>query len=246
MRMLALPGLLALVSLLPRAPALARPEFARREGKACGFCHINPRGGGTRNQAGLAYARNEFRFPPPTVDLKDFERERDRKAMIRVRKLIGMAHVRAAVTDLKRLSGSAVGDAAKRACKQALHDLDVKGTEILGQARRLLRGKEAEGRAEGIELLVLLKAEYKDLDVHAEALADLKKLRKEKAQRERIAKEERESKARALYLDALVLKVDGQAGKANRLFAKIVKSYTDTRVAKPARKELKPADDRGS
>jgi hypothetical protein len=225
---------------------VARPEFARREGKACGFCHINPRGGGARNQTGLAYARNEFRFAPRKADLKDFVRKRDRRAMVRVRKLIEMAHVRAAVTDLTRLSKSAKGEAARRACKQALHHLEVKGTEILGQSRRLLRGKEAEGRAEGIELLVLLKAEYKDLEVHAEALADLKELRRDKAHREGIAREEREAKARLLYLDAFVLRADGKAGKAKQLLEKIVESYADTRVAKPARKELKPKGDRGS
>ena len=40
-------------------PAAARPEFARREMKACGYCHINPRGGGPRNARGLEYARND-------------------------------------------------------------------------------------------------------------------------------------------------------------------------------------------
>ena len=47
-------GFLALALAIAKAPAVsARPEFARRESKACGYCHINPRGGGARNQTDL-------------------------------------------------------------------------------------------------------------------------------------------------------------------------------------------------
>ena len=76
--------LLALVA----QEADARPPFARREQKACGYCHINPRGGGARNQTGLLYARNEFSFPPRKGNLNTFTRAKDRAAMVRARKLM--------------------------------------------------------------------------------------------------------------------------------------------------------------
>ena len=53
---------LVIVGVLRPRPSYGKPEFARREGRACGYCHINPRGGGTRNQTGLLYARNELKF----------------------------------------------------------------------------------------------------------------------------------------------------------------------------------------
>ena len=54
-----LPLSLAVILAGTPEPVDARPEFARREGRACGYCHINPRGGGARNSRGLQYARNE-------------------------------------------------------------------------------------------------------------------------------------------------------------------------------------------
>jgi hypothetical protein len=239
MRSLLLPVLLGLALLVAPERAAARPEFARREGKACGFCHINPRGGGARNATGLLFARNEFKFPARKGDLKDFERERDRKSVIRARKLIDLQHIKAAVTELKRLSRSVKGEAARKAVLDALHDLDVKGTEILGQARRMLRKPEEAG--EGVELLVVLDTEYRSLDVHAQAVEDLRELRRDKERREAIRREQREAKARLLYLDARVHRLDGKERKAQETFAKVLESYADTRSAKLARKEIKSA-----
>ena len=102
----ALPLLLLVPALLlapdPREAA-ARPPFARREKKACGYCHINPRGGGARNRTGLLYARHEFSFPPRQANLGTFTRENDRAAMVRARKLIDIDHTLAAVRQLATL-----------------------------------------------------------------------------------------------------------------------------------------------
>ena len=65
--------MLALVGWLAFAPALAhaRPEFlarfaadpfARIEKAACANCHLNPKGGGPRNNFGQAFAKNGFKI----------------------------------------------------------------------------------------------------------------------------------------------------------------------------------------
>lgn len=41
----------------PRS-AEAKPEYAAKEGKACGYCHANPAGGGPRNAIGQKYEAN--------------------------------------------------------------------------------------------------------------------------------------------------------------------------------------------
>ncbi len=67
--------MLALVGWLALAPALAhaRPEFlarfvadpfARTEKAMCSNCHLNPQGGGPRNEFGLAFAKNGFKITP--------------------------------------------------------------------------------------------------------------------------------------------------------------------------------------
>jgi hypothetical protein len=45
----------------PRS-AEAKPEYAAKEGKACGFCHKNPAGGGERNAKGKQYEAKGHTF----------------------------------------------------------------------------------------------------------------------------------------------------------------------------------------
>jgi hypothetical protein len=54
-------GLLASVVVAPRA-ANALPAYAQKEGKACGYCHVNPAGGGARNAKGKQYQANGHSF----------------------------------------------------------------------------------------------------------------------------------------------------------------------------------------
>jgi hypothetical protein len=220
-------------------PAAARPEFARKEAKACGYCHINPRGGGARNQRGLEYARNDFRFPPSKADPGEI-RPADKEAFAHVAKLLDLDHVPAAVKDLRRLAKAGKkDDPARRLAEQKLHDLEVKGTEILGSARLLVRGSRPD---EGVELLLLLATQYKDLEVGKEAAADLRELRRDPAQKERIEREEREAKARLLYLDGLLSRADGRADQAEKAFKGVVEGYEGTRACKLAAAALEGKD----
>jgi hypothetical protein len=41
----------------PRS-ATALPAYSQKEGKACGYCHLNPAGGGERNAQGKHYEAN--------------------------------------------------------------------------------------------------------------------------------------------------------------------------------------------
>jgi hypothetical protein len=49
----------------------AKPEFAKKEMKMCGYCHINPAGGGPRNPKGVYYAMHDksFKGLPPEYKL---------------------------------------------------------------------------------------------------------------------------------------------------------------------------------
>jgi len=43
---------------LTSRPASALPAYAQQTGKACGYCHENPAGGGKRTAAGEKFAAN--------------------------------------------------------------------------------------------------------------------------------------------------------------------------------------------
>ena len=57
-------GAVVAVTALVVAPrhASALPAYAAKEGKACGYCHKNPAGGGERNAAGKKYEANGHSF----------------------------------------------------------------------------------------------------------------------------------------------------------------------------------------
>ena len=53
--------LLVSIVAVPRS-ASALPAYAAKEGKPCGYCHVNPAGGGPRNAKGKAYEENDHKF----------------------------------------------------------------------------------------------------------------------------------------------------------------------------------------
>lgn len=231
----------ALLVVLDREPTVdARPEFARRETLACGYCHIQPRGGGPRNSNGLRYARNEFKFPAEKGNLNSFGNAKQRAVMVRARKLVRIDHVQAAHKELTRLAKTVKEPPAKKLVEDELHALAVKGDEMLGRARLLLRKSSPKKRATGVEMLCIVASSYKGVAAQKEASAELKELRKDKALKSLVKAEEREEKARQLLLSGLALQIDGKAKNAAKVFTKIGKSYPGTRAATEADLLLHP------
>lgn len=58
---LAVAALLTGLLVAPRS-ANALPAYAQKEGKPCGYCHVNPAGGGERNAKGKQYEANGHKF----------------------------------------------------------------------------------------------------------------------------------------------------------------------------------------
>jgi len=53
----------AAASLVIALPAAATPEFAAQTGKACGDCHVNPKGGGPLTPFGDKFKANGNKLP---------------------------------------------------------------------------------------------------------------------------------------------------------------------------------------
>jgi tetratricopeptide (TPR) repeat protein len=52
----------ALAIVVSPSDALATREYAKAEGKECAYCHLNPKGGGPRNDRGREYEANGHEF----------------------------------------------------------------------------------------------------------------------------------------------------------------------------------------
>jgi hypothetical protein len=50
------------VSLTGSRTANATPAFAQQTGKACGYCHVNPAGGGKLKAAGEKFKANGYKL----------------------------------------------------------------------------------------------------------------------------------------------------------------------------------------
>ena len=53
--------LAAMLAVAPKS-ANALPAYAAKEGKACGYCHVNPAGGGPRTAKGKQYEAHGHSF----------------------------------------------------------------------------------------------------------------------------------------------------------------------------------------
>jgi len=54
-------GMAATVVVAPKS-ASALPAYAAKEGKPCGYCHVNPAGGGPRTAKGKQYEAHGHSF----------------------------------------------------------------------------------------------------------------------------------------------------------------------------------------
>jgi hypothetical protein len=63
-RRIVLVALAALLAASSIAPASALPLYASREGATCQTCHVDPNGGGIRNEFGFSYERNRHATEP--------------------------------------------------------------------------------------------------------------------------------------------------------------------------------------
>ncbi len=169
----------ALAASAPARTADAKPEFSRREGKDCTFCHVNPRGGGARNAKGMEYEKNGFRFPGAAQGFGEddaFTSQANGQLYYLVKVALSIEHYPYAYDKLKLLQGKERKGPGAQKVMNTWPVIDGKGRDLARRAKEAIQNGQARDAADA---LVRLETEFKGRDPAKEVArirADLEKL----------------------------------------------------------------------
>ena len=145
--------------------AFAKPEFAKKEGKDCAFCHVNPRGGGPRNDKGNEYQKNGFKFPVEKKGYGEdgaFSTESAGKAFARVRDAIGLTFWSDALRRIAEIKPKEKkGTKGADLLLNTETSIDARGKDLVVVAKDAVQGGKV---AEAAEALARLETEFKGRD----------------------------------------------------------------------------------
>jgi hypothetical protein len=141
---------------LPRAEA--RPEFARKEGKDCAFCHTNPRGGGPRTPKGEEYEKNGHKFAAPGFGEDDaFTTQANGQLFFLVKGAIGIEHFKYALEKLKVLQGKEKKGPGAQKVMNTWGVIDGRGRDLAKKAKDAITAGNVKDASEA---MIRLEVEF--------------------------------------------------------------------------------------
>ncbi|MFO0933495.1 MAG: hypothetical protein U1E39_12400 [Planctomycetota bacterium] len=229
------------VAVAPLPTADAKPAFSQKEGKPCGYCHTNPRGGGPRNEKGNEYQRNGFKFATAPAG-KGYGEDEAFKSQGNADRY---EFARAA------LQNEHFADAFRRIAELKLKE-DKKGTGyqkavnleaiVEGKGRDLIRAaKEAiEGgkAADAADALARVELEFKGREPAKDVAARRADLLKLPGGKEADAKARIDAPQRVRLLDARMKEVEGDVAAAQKILEDMLAKWPEGRFATDAKTKL--------
>jgi hypothetical protein len=239
----ALPAAVALAAGLslavPPKSADAKPEYAKKEGKDCAYCHVNPKGGGPRNAKGDEYAKNNHKFPPTPGGFgedKAFSSEAVGKAYDLAQKAIELQHYADAARRLGELkSKEKKGSPGAQKLAAAEGRLDGKGRDLVKAAKDAIEGGKAQ---EAADAMVRVETEFKGRDPSKEVAALRTSLLKLPGGKEADAAAKAVEPQRLAYFDALMKDAEGNRAGALHVLNDLLAKFPDGPFATDAKTKV--------
>ena len=239
----ALPAAVALVAGLsiaaPPRPAEARPEYAKKEGKECAYCHVNPKGGGPRNAKGEEYLKNGKKFPPAPGGFgedKAFSSEAIGKAFDLAKKAIEVQHYADAARRLGELkSKEKKGTPGAQKLANTEGELDGKGRDLVKASKDAIQGGKAQDAAVA---MVRVETEFKGRDPSKEVSALRTSLLKLPGGKEADAAAKALEPQRLAWLDALMKDAEGNRTGALHALQDLLAKFPDGPFATDAKTKV--------
>lgn len=236
-------AVLAVVGVSTARPpsAEARPEYSRKEGKACQYCHVNPRGGGARNPRGQEYEKNGFTFrsaagaPKGYGEDDAFSTEANGRAFYFVREAMALQHWGDALRRLADLQRKEPKGPGAQLVLNTIAQVDNRGRDLVRGAKEAIQAGRA---ADAAEALVRLEGEFKGREPAKEAARIRAELQRLPGAKEAIAAAAAVQAQRIAFRDALMKDVEGDTAGARAALEAFVARHPDGPFAKDARAKL--------
>jgi hypothetical protein len=235
---LPLAGFWGVALALSASTASAKPEFSRREGKACAYCHVNARGGGDRNAKGMEYERNGFKFPDAKKGYGEddlFATPANGTAFYYVREAIELGHYADALARLKVLQGKEKKGAAAQRILNTYGQVDQRGRDLVKAARDAVANGQVK---EAAEALARVEVAFRG----REPAKDVPKVRAELLKLPGGKEAEAAAKAaepqRVQWLTALMEEVQGDVPGAKKLLEDLLAKHPQGPFAAQAKEKL--------
>jgi len=216
--------------------AVAKPEYAKKEGKECAYCHVKAAGGGPRNEKGNEYAKNGHKFPAAGFGEDNaFTTEANGKAFGLVRKAVFLEHWADALARLRDLKAKEKKGPGAQLVLNTEAQVDGKGRDFARVAKDAITSGKAQDAAEA---LLRVEVEFKGREAAKDAAkirADLEKLPggKEALEAARLLETQR-----VLWLDASMKEAAGDAASAIRILTDLLAKFPDGPYSTDAKTKL--------
>jgi len=223
----------------PGNRAEAKPDFAKKEGKDCLFCHRNPKGGMPLTDKGAEYKKNGFKLSAEAKGFGQdgaFATEANGKAFELATRAIALGHFLDAFKKLGELkSKEKKGSLGLQLLLNTERQVDGKGIDLARTARDAVQSGKVP---EAAEALVRVETEFKG----REAAKDIAKVRAEFAKLAGARDADVAARAvepqRISWLDAQMRELEAKKPEAIRLLTDLVTRFPDGPFAADARKKL--------
>lgn len=239
----ALPAAAALAAGLalavPAKPAEARPEYAKKEGKDCAYCHVNPKGSGPRNAKGDEYFKNGKKFPAPLGGFgedKAFSNEANGRNFDLVRKALECQHYPDAVRRLGELkSKEKKGTPGAMLLANTEAQLDGKGRDLVKAAKEAIQSGKPQDAADA---MIRVESEFKGREPAKEVPALRASLLKLPGGKEAETAAKAVELQRLAFYDAMMKEAEGNRVGALRIMNDLLAKFPEGPYATDAKTKV--------
>lgn len=229
------------VAVAPLPTAEAKDAFAKKEGKPCGYCHTNPRGGGPRNEKGNEYQRNGFKFATAPAgkgygEDEAFKSQNNADRYEFARAALQNEHY---LDAFRRLAELKLKEDKKSTGYQKALNLEAivegKGRDLLRAAKEAIEGGKA---ADAADALARVELEFKGREAAKDVAARRADLVKLPGGKEADAKARIDAPQRVRFLDARMKEVEGDTAAAQKILEEMLTKWPEGRFATDAKTKL--------